>query len=126
MFRLNAGTFTAKHEKLLFTCVNEEATVANDLCIKAKARCGSVEQSGFSDLLCSGLHIILRVQWLSGSVLDPRPRGRGFEPKSLHCVVSLSKTYNPSLELVQSRETCPYITKRLVMGHKESNQLTPL
>ena len=85
---------------LLFTRVNEEAPVANDLCIKANARCGSVEQSGFSGLLCSGLHDISRVQWLSGRVLDSRPRGRGFEPQSRHCVVSLSKTYNPSLVLV--------------------------
>ena len=65
---------------------------------------------------------ISKVQWLSGRVLDSRPRGRGFEPQSRHCVVSLSKTYNPSLVLVQSRETRPYITEKLVMGGKESNQ----
>ena len=40
-------------------------------------------------------------------------RGRVLEP---HCVVSLSKTHiNPSLVLVQSRNTCPYITERLLM-----------
>ena len=55
-------------------------------------------------------------------MLDSRPRGRDFEPQSRHCVVSLSKTYNPSLVLVQSRETRPYITEKLVMGRKESNQ----
>ena len=32
------------------------------------------------------------VQWLSGRVLDSRPRGHGFEPHQCHCVVSLSKT----------------------------------
>ena len=32
-------------------------------------------------------------QWLSGRVLDSRPRGRGFEPHWRHCVVSLSKTH---------------------------------
>ena len=32
-------------------------------------------------------------QWLSGRVLDSRPRGRGFEPHRRHCVVSLSKTH---------------------------------
>ena len=31
-------------------------------------------------------------QWLSGRVLDSRPRGRGFEPHRRHCDVSLSKT----------------------------------
>ena len=32
----------------------------------------------------------LGAQWLSGRVLDLRPKGQGFEP---HCVVSLSKTH---------------------------------
>ena len=58
-----------------------------------------------------------RAQWLSGRVL-----GRGFEPHRRHCVVSLSKNINPSLVLVQPRKTRPYITKRLLMGRKESNQ----
>ena len=35
----------------------------------------------------------LGVQWLSGRVLDLRPRGRGFLPHQRHCVVSLSKTH---------------------------------
>ena len=55
-------------------------------------------------------------QWLSGRVLDLRPRGRGFEPHRRHCVVSLSKNINPSLVLVQPRNTRPYITERLLMG----------
>ena len=55
------------------------------------------------------------VQWLSGRVLDLRPRGRGFEPHWHHCVVSLSKNINPSLVhvLVQSRKTRSYIIERL-------------
>ena len=61
-------------------------------------------------------------QWLSGRVLDSRPQGRGFEPYRRHCVVSLSKNINPSLVLVQPRNTRPYITERLLMGRKESNQ----
>ena len=61
-------------------------------------------------------------QWLSGRVLDLRPKGRGFEPHRRHCVVSLSKNINPSLVLVQPRKTRPYITERLLMGRKESNQ----
>ena len=52
-------------------------------------------------------------QWLSGSVLESHRR---------HCVVSLSQNINPSLVLVQPRKTCPFITERLLMGHKESNQ----
>ena len=56
-------------------------------------------------------------QWLSGRVLDSRPKGR-----RRHCVVSLSKNINPSLVLVQPRKTRPFITERLLMGCKESNQ----
>ena len=62
-------------------------------------------------------------QWLSGRVLDSRPKGRGFEPHQRHCVVSLSKNINPSLVLVQPRKTRPFITERLLMGRKESNPM---
>ena len=58
-------------------------------------------------------------QWLIGRVLDSRLRGRGFEPHRRHCVVFLSKT-DPSLVLVRSRKTPPYIADRLLMGCKES------
>ena len=61
-------------------------------------------------------------QWLSGRVLDSRPRGRWVEPHRRHCVVSMSKNIDPSLVLVQPRKTCPFITERLLMGRKESNQ----
>ena len=61
-------------------------------------------------------------QWLSGRVLDWRPKGPGFEPHRRNCVVSLSKYINPSLVLVQPKKTGPYITERLLMGRKESNQ----
>ena len=57
------------------------------------------------------------VQWLSGTLLDLRPRGPG-----RYCVVSLSKNINPSLVLVQPRKTCPFKIERLLMGRKESNQ----
>ena len=62
------------------------------------------------------------VQWLSGTVLDSRPRGQGFKPHWHHCIVSLIKKINPSLVLVQPRKICPFITERLLMGRKESNQ----
>ena len=61
-------------------------------------------------------------QWLSGRALDSRPKGLGFESHRRHCVVSLSKNINPSLVPVQPRKTRPFITERLLMGHKESNQ----
>ena len=37
-------------------------------------------------------------------------------------LVSLSKNINPSLVLAQPRKTRPFITERLLMGRKESNQ----
>ena len=61
-------------------------------------------------------------QWLSGRVLDLRQRGRGLEPHRRHCVVSLNKNINPSLVLVQPRKARPFITERLLIGRKESNQ----
>ena len=64
----------------------------------------------------------LGAQWLSGRVLDSRPRGCGSEPYLRHCVVSLSKNIDPSLVLVQPRKTRPFITERLLIGRKESNQ----
>ena len=62
------------------------------------------------------IHTELTFIWLSGRVLDSRPRDLGFEPHRRHCVVSLSKNINPSLVLVQPRKTRPYITERLLMG----------
>ena len=61
---------------------------------------------------------IYQTKWLSGRVLDSRPRDRGFEPHRRHCVVSLSK----NLILVQPRMTRPFIAERLLMGRKLSNQ----
>ena len=55
-------------------------------------------------------------------MLDSRLSGSGFEPHRGHCIVSFSKNINPSLVLVQARKTRPFITERLLMGRKESNQ----
>ena len=57
-------------------------------------------------------------QWLSGRVLDSRPRGRGPERHRRHCVVSLSKNINPGSVLVQHRKTRSFITERLLIGRK--------
>ena len=64
----------------------------------------------------SDMYDVKGAQWLSGRVLDSRPRGRGFEPHRHHCVVSLSENINPSLFLIQPRKTRPFITERLLMG----------
>ena len=63
-------------------------------------------------------------RWLSGRVLDSRPKGHGFEPHRRHCIVSLSKNINPSYVLVQPKKTRPFITERLLTGCKESNKQT--
>ena len=65
----------------------------------------------------------LGAMWLSGRVLDSRPRGRELEPHRRHCAVSLRKNISPSLVLVKPRKTSPFITERLLMGRKESNQI---
>ena len=62
---------------------------------------------------------------LSGSVVECLTRDQGAAGSSLTGVIvfeSLSKNINPSLVLVQPRKTCPFITERLLMGRKESNQ----
>ena len=63
---------------------------------------------------------------LSCRVLDSRPKGRGFEPHRRHCVVSLSNNINPSLVLVQPRKTRHFITERLLIRRKETNQTNKL
>ena len=71
---------------------------------------------------CTFKYLHTGVRERNGRVLDARQKGRGFEPHRRHCVVSLSKNINPSLVLVQPRKTRPFITERLLMGCKESNQ----
>ena len=75
--------------------------------------------SSFEWLLKTGFK---GAQWLSGRVLDLTSRGRRLEPQGRHCVVSLSKNINSSLVVVQPRKTRPFITERLLMGRKESNE----
>ena len=76
-----------------------------------------------ADLIACKLHKHTGAQWLSSRVLDSRPKGRRFEPHRRHCIVVLEQdTIYPSLVLVQPRKTRPYITERLLMGRKESNQ----
>ena len=63
--------------------------------------------------------------WLSGRVLDSRPRGHRFKLHlaSLRCVLEQDTLIlASSLVLVHPRKTCPFITERLLIGRKESNQ----
>ena len=77
------------------------------------------QHSFFQNMVMLLTKLKMGAQWLSGRVLDLRPKGRGFEPHRHHCVVSLSKNINPSLVLVQPRKTRPFITERLLIGRKE-------
>ena len=44
---------------------------------------------------------MLGAQWLSGRVIDSRPRGCGFNPRRCHCVLVFEQdTFYPSLVLV--------------------------
>ena len=61
----------------------------------------------------------------SGSVVECLTPDWGAAGSSLTGVTALcpwARHINPSLVLVQPRKTCPYITERLLMGCKESDQ----
>ena len=60
-------------------------------------------------------------QWLSVWLETEGPRVWA-SPASLRCVLEQDILINPSLVMVQPTKTCPYITERLLMGRKESNQ----
>ena len=61
-------------------------------------------------------------QWLSGRMLDSRPRGPGSSLTSVTALCPGARYIDPSLELVQPRKNRPYITERLLIGRKESKQ----
>ena len=61
----------------------------------------------------------------SGSVVECLTRDRGAAGSSLTGVTALcplARHINPSLIMFQPRKTRPYITERLLMGRKGSNQ----
>ena len=41
----------------------------------------------------NSLYLFMGAQWLSGRVLDSRPRGCRYEPHRCHCVVVLEQTH---------------------------------
>ena len=90
--------------------------------LKMEQKKWSISRIDLGEIPHMGPLLDLGAQWLSGRVLDSRPRGRGFKPHRRHCVVSFSKNINPSLVLVQPRKTRPFITERLLMGREESNR----
>ena len=51
----------------------------------------SIGYTGSKGRLRKDLLHMLGAQWLSGRVLDSRPKGRGFEPHRRHCVVVLEQ-----------------------------------
>ena len=53
--------------------------------------CGPMGLSAVCDCVTSWSYSLFfkGAQWLSGRVLDSRPRGRRFEPHRRHCVVVL-------------------------------------
>ena len=69
-----------------------------------------------------GIKCQMGAQWLSGIVIDSRPRAAGLSLTGITALCHLARHIDPSLVLVQPRKTHPYITERLLMGRKESNQ----
>ena len=63
-------------------------------------------------------------QWLSGRVLDSRPRDRGFEPRRCHCVVFSGQTHLSLLSTGLTRKTRPEITEKVDCGIIESGKQT--
>ena len=61
-------------------------------------------------------------QWLSGRVLDSRPRDRGFEPRRCHCVVFSGKTHLSLLSTGWTRKPRPEITEKVDCGHNRIRQ----
>ena len=61
-------------------------------------------------------------QWLSGRVIDSRPREAGSSLTGITALCHWARQVDPSLVLVQPRKTRPYISDRLLMRRKESNQ----
>ena len=69
----------------------------------------------------NSISIFMGAQWLSGSVLDSRPKGRDFEPHRRHCVVVLEQD-----TFILARKIRPCLAERLFTGRKESNQTNKL
>ena len=62
-------------------------------------------------LLCG-----LGAHWLSGKVLESRPKGPRFKPHRRHCVVSLSKTHLILLSTGSTQEDLSIMTEKKLTG----------
>ena len=78
-----------------------------------------------NEIIWKNLPIQFIIGESSDSVVECLTRDRGVGGSSLTGVTalwSLRMNINPSLVLIQPKKTRPYITERLLMGRKESNQ----
>ena len=76
---------------IVYTCGSCDTVLTYNTCYT-----GTVERFGEYILEQSGLvravpELTVGAQWLSGRVLDSRPKGREFEPHRRHCVVVLEQ-----------------------------------
>ena len=74
------------------SCVSNNGNMSNFFPILRGVRQGCL-LSTYLFIMCIELlsYKISGAQWLSGRVLNSRPRGRGFEPHRRHCVVVLEQ-----------------------------------
>ena len=68
--------------------------IKSELLSAIKRKCQQLQRSRVLlhyDNMSSHNSRVVGAQWLSGRVLDSRPKGRGFEPHRRHCVVVLEQ-----------------------------------
>ena len=78
----------------ILTRINESSLVASlDTILSKIANNNGTDQSAqMRMLVCAFVTLVNEgAQWLSGRVLDSRPRGHGFKPYWRHCVVVLEQ-----------------------------------
>ena len=85
-FRILRMTF----QKVILKMLNEDYISFSDL---FSVRLRTINHLIFKivDILVGKLQVLKGAQWLSGRVLDSRPKGSGFEPHWRHCVVVLEQ-----------------------------------
>ena len=87
LFRNEFNKFNNTRERILDSIYHMTNTLKSDFWRK------NVIILSLCTQRCYGRHNVSRkgAQWLSGRVLDSRPKGRGFEPHRRHCVVVLEQ-----------------------------------
>ena len=76
--------------------------------------------------ICFFLFLNQNIWECSGSVAECLTRDRVATGSSFTALCPSVRHIYPSLILVQHRKTCPYITERLLMGHKNQNKQTTI